>query len=237
MKIDGVNAMMPQSGGTGLNQAMDSVSKNLQQQMERLQKQMQELSSNQEMDIEEKMKKRQEIQNQISSLNQQLRQHQIDLRRQKQQEKTASSQQSSRKSTREDSSGQHGRGMSQEGMKALVSADNAIEQSRVQGSVAKQMEGRANILKAEIKQDAARGADTQKKEEELADAEQTAANAVSAQVNTLEEANSSLEEASKAENPEEASPGDTEKPDTAKAEDSRSAEHAGPQDASIDVRI
>lgn len=201
MKINGVNTMMPQPGQAGMNQAMDSVSKNLQQQIERAQKQLQELSSNQEMSIEEKMKKRQELQKQISDLNQQLRQHQIELRRQKQQEKTASSRESSdSQSAQGNGSEQQGRGMSQEDMRALVSADNAIDQSRVQGSVAKQMEGRAGVLKAEIKLDAARGGDTQKKEEELADAEQIAAKATASQIDTLEEANRTLEETSKVEN-------------------------------------
>lgn len=45
---------------------------------------LQELSSNQELSLEEKMKKRQEIQQEISSLTQQLRQHQIELRKQQQ---------------------------------------------------------------------------------------------------------------------------------------------------------
>lgn len=51
---------------------------------------MQELSSNEDMTLEEKMKKRQEIQQQISDLNMQLRQHQIEQRKEKQQAKASS---------------------------------------------------------------------------------------------------------------------------------------------------
>ena len=65
-----------------MDQTTDSVSKNIRDQIANAQKQLQEISSNKEMSVEQKMKRRQEIQQQISDLNNQLRQHQIEQRKQ-----------------------------------------------------------------------------------------------------------------------------------------------------------
>ena len=81
MRINGLNGVNTQTGGMNMMQTNDSVSKNIQNQIANAQKQLQEISSNKEMSIEEKLKKRQEIQQQISDLNNQLRQHQIEQRK------------------------------------------------------------------------------------------------------------------------------------------------------------
>ena len=79
MEINSINGINTQMRQMGMNQATDSYSRNIQNQIAGAQKQLQELSSNGDMTLEEKMKKRQEIQQQISDLNMQLRQHQMDL--------------------------------------------------------------------------------------------------------------------------------------------------------------
>lgn len=81
MKMNGINGANTQMGQMGMNRATDSYSQNIQNQIAGAQKQLQELSSNKEMTLEEKMKKRQGIQQQISDLNMQLRQHQMEQRR------------------------------------------------------------------------------------------------------------------------------------------------------------
>ena len=81
MTINGMNGVNTQMGQMGMNRAADSYSHNIQNQIANAQKQLQELSSSEEMTLEEKMKKRQEIQQQISDLNMQLRQHQMEQRR------------------------------------------------------------------------------------------------------------------------------------------------------------
>ena len=84
MNISGVNgagASGMQAGAMGRGQAEDAVSKRLMQQIENAQKKLQEISGNSEISVEEKMKKRQEIQKEISELNSQLRQHQMDMQR------------------------------------------------------------------------------------------------------------------------------------------------------------
>ena len=196
MKINGFNGTNTQTGAMGMAQANDSVSKNIQNQITNAQQKLQDLSSNEELSLEDKMKKRQEIQQEITNLNQQLRQHQIEQRKEQQ----------SKKSSMDDmvagtknTSAKKGTGLSQAGMRAMISADSSMKQAKVQGSMATQMEGRAGVLESEIKQDAGKG-NTEKKEEELADLQAKAQSATAAQMSTLIDANKSVEEAAKAEN-------------------------------------
>ena len=191
MKINGISGSNAQMGQMGMNQATDSYSRNIQSQIANAQKQLQELSSNEEMTLEEKMKKRQEIQQQISDLNMQLRQHQAEQRKEKQQAKASSMDDMKSKA------GEKGIGMSQASMTAMISADTSIKQAKVQGSVATSMEGRAGVLESEIKNN--HGADVTKKKEELADVTQKAQAATASQMNTLAEANKAMEEAAVAE--------------------------------------
>lgn len=199
MKINGLSGTTTQNGGMNILQGNDSVSKNIQNQISNAQKQLQELSANKEMSIEEKMKKRQEIQQQIADLNHQLRQHQIEQRKEQQAKKSSMDDMLGGTKKVSPKSGKQGTGLSQASMKAMISADSAMVQAKVQGGVATKMDGRAGALEAEIKLDMARGDDVTKKKEELAEVERKAITAESAQMNTLAETNRELEEAAKAE--------------------------------------
>ena len=167
--------------------ATDAVSKNIQKQIVNAQKQLQEISANKDMSMEEKMKKRQEIQQQIIDLNNQLRQHQIEQRKERQ-EKAAKSVEKKEPVKKGDKS----TGLSQASMKAMISADSAMSQAQVQGSVVTKMEGRAGVLEAEIKIESARGGDVEAKKEEIGKIQQKVASLESAQMNTLENANKEL---------------------------------------------
>ncbi|MDE6687608.1 MAG: FlxA-like family protein [Lachnospiraceae bacterium] len=205
MTINGVSGANTQMGQMGMNQATDSYSRNIQSQIANAQKQMQELSSNENLSLEEKMKKRQEIQQQINDLNTQLRQHQMEQRRaamggsDKQQTKGSSMDDllGGTKNTGNAKTGKKGSGISQAGMTAMISADSSMKQAKVQGSVATNLNGTARVLKFEIEMDKERGIDTQKQEENLAELEQNALNATASQMHTLSEANKTLEEAAK----------------------------------------
>ena len=185
----------------GMNRQMgtDSVSKNIQNQIANAQKQLQELSSNKEMSIEEKMNKRQEIQQQIADLNNQLRQHQIEMRREQQQTKSSSMDDMLGGTRKVANTGNQGAGLSQASMQAIISADSAMTQVQNSGRVVTKMEGRAGVLEAEIKLDSARGGNVEAKQEELAEVQQKASQAQASQLNVLANANEELEEASKSE--------------------------------------
>jgi len=197
MTINGINGTNTQMKQMGMNQATDSYSRNIQNQISNAQKQLQELSSNEEMTLEEKMKKRQEIQQQISDLNMQLRQHQMEQRKEKQQAKGTSMDDMLGRSREAVKTGDKGGGLSQASMQAMISAGSSMKQAKVQGSVATQMEGKAGVLESEIKMDKVRGASTEKKEEELADLQAKAQDATSSQLSTLADANKTMEEAAK----------------------------------------
>lgn len=196
--INGAASSMPEAG-LGANMQTDPVSKSIQNQIANKQKELQELASDDKMTPEEKMKKRQEIQQEINTLNQQLRQHQITQRKE-QQEKAASSKNeaSENQNPRAAQSGKKGNGLSQTSMQAIISADSSMKQAQVQGSVATQMEGRAGVLEIEIKQDEARGGSTEAKKQELAEVSQKAGDAASAQMSTLAEANQAIKDAKEA---------------------------------------
>ena len=154
MTVNGVgNATdCKRSDSIGGNMQMDSISRNLKNQIANAQKKLQELSSNQELSLEEKMKKRQEIQQEISSLTQQLRQHQIELRKQ-QQNKSSNSVDELTGADYDDTEKNKGSkrqvgGISQGKMSAMISADSAMKQAQVQGSVATQINGKAGVLES-----------------------------------------------------------------------------------------
>ena len=206
MTINGINGANTQTGQMGMNRATDSYSRNIQNQIANAQKQLQELSSNEGMTSEEKMKRRQEIQQQINDLNVQLRQHQMEQRREKQQQAKDSSMDDmpgGSGNTASAKAGSKSTGLSQASMTAMISAGTSMKQAKAQGSVAAKMEGRAGVLESEIKLDQARGGDTQKKEAELADIEQKAQAATSAQISTLADAGKTMEKAAKADRKEE----------------------------------
>ncbi len=192
MKINGLNGANSQVGGMNMMNATDSVSKNIQNQISNAQKLLQELSANKDMSIEEKMKKRQEIQQQINDLNNQLRQHQIEQRKEKVEN-------SRKQPKRVSKAGKKATGLSQANMKAMLYADSAMAQAQVQGSVATQMEGRAGVLESEIKLDSARGGDVSAKKEELEEVKQKVEIVENAQMNTLADASKKMEEAAKEE--------------------------------------
>ena len=195
MRINGFSGTNTQTGAMGMVQAGDSVSRNIQNQIANAQQKLQDLSSNKEMSLEDKMKKRQEIQQEINNLNQQLRQHQIE-QRSKQQSKNSSSMDDMMAGTNS-TSAKKGTGLSQASMQAMISADSSVKQAKVQSSTATQLEGRAGVLESEIKQDKGSGANTGKKEEELADLQVKAQSATAAHMSTLADANKTMEEAAK----------------------------------------
>ena len=203
MVINGLGGTNAQMSPIGSAQANDPVAKDLQRQISDAQKQMQELASNKEMSAEDKMKKRQELQQKVSDLNMQLRQHQIDKRKEKQQEKTTSDDvfnPNGKSNQAQAKTGTQNTGLSQSSMEAMISADVSVKQANTQGSVATRMNGRAGVLEVEIKLDSARGNDVGSKQAELADVKQKAEDATAAQLGTLAKANETLKEAAKAEN-------------------------------------
>lgn len=193
ISMNGTNAQAGiQAGRINKPMEMDSFSKSINNQISNAQKQLQELSENKDMSMEEKMKRRQEIQQQIAELNNQLRQHQIEQRKEKQ-EQVAKSAEKKEPVKNENK----GAGLSQASMTAIISADAALSQAKVHGSVATRMEGRAGVLEAEIKLDSANGGNVEAKKEELAKVQQKAVMAGASQTNTLVSAGKDIKEAAK----------------------------------------
>lgn len=199
MTVNGISGVSMQEGQMGVGQANDPYSRQIKQQIADAQKQLQELSSNQDMSPEEKSKKRQELQKEISDLNMQLKQHQIELRKEKQQENgpTMDDMLGGSNKMKSGKAGNESAGISQASMTAMISADTSMKMANVQGSVATGMEGKAGVLEAEIKLDASRGGDVRRKQEELAKVTKKAEEATASQMTSLADANKKMKEAAK----------------------------------------
>lgn len=195
MNINSVNGGT-QAGQPGAVRATDSVSKNIQRQIAETQKRLQELSSNDDLSMEEKMKKRQELQKQIYDLQNQLRQHEIQVRRESQQARN-NSMEDMLGGKREEKQQKDTVGISEAGMRAMVSADSSMEQAQAQGKVATQIKGKARVLSGEMKLD--RPEIAEEKQEELEDLEGRARNAQAAQSTSLGKALREMEAVSKEE--------------------------------------
>lgn len=179
MQVNGLSGAGSKTAGIKMAQKMDSFSINIKNEIARKQKEQQEISSNKSLSAEEKMKKRQEIQRQINDLYNQLRQHQIEQRREKQQAEMSAG--NNRAAANED---KQTAGLSQASMESMISADSAMAQAKVQGRAVTGMEGRIRGLKAEIRQDAGSGSSVKKKQEELEKLEQKKLSASASQMNT-----------------------------------------------------
>lgn len=190
MNISGVNGSGSPVSQTGAGQAEDAQSRAIRKQIEEAQKKLQEVSANGELGPEDKMKKRQEIQKQISDLRMQLRQHQTELKKQQREEKRAAE----KNSGAEGKAGEQNTGLSTAGMQAVISSGNSMKQAKVQNGVAAKMEGRAGVLEAEIRQDSRNGGDTSAKEAELAATKNRAGEAEASGMQSLKEANRKVRE-------------------------------------------
>ena len=185
MKINEANGVNVWKEKTGMVQKMDSESKEFQNQIASAQKQLKELTTNNELSAEEKAKKRQEIQKQITELNNQLRQHQMELRREQQEKKENKENMSLEEQNKAPQEKTLTTGISQTGMKAIISADSAISRAKAQGNVSMDIENRARVLQSEIKQDAEHGKDTKVKQKELEKLENKAIQTQGAKVEIL----------------------------------------------------
>lgn len=203
MNINGISGagMQPNTAKISAGGQMDSVSTNLQKQIEKLQNDLQEISGNQEMSTDAKMKKRQEIQKQISELQIQLRQHQIEAKREERQKKKEESSFDDLMGTK--SQGKQGNvqnvGMSAGSMEAMISAGQSVKQANTNGSIAKKMEGRANVVEVEMQLDSGRSGSSNidLKEAELSKLREAAEKATSSQMESLAEASETLQNAAK----------------------------------------
>lgn len=192
MKVNGTGTTNMEAGMFSQAGAGDTVSKSLQSQIASAQKQLQELSSNDRMSVEEKRKKRQELQKQIADWNNQLRQHQIEERKKKQQEQEQKKANTDTRQKQNTTQGA-GNGLSGESMQAMIGADVSVKQAKIQSSTAGRLEGKARVLETEAKNSSEVVAE--RKQEEAGDLQAKVQTAVQAQMDTLAEAEDSLAKA------------------------------------------
>lgn len=199
MGISGISASDSMSGVRVKSvQTADTVGKRIQSEISDVQRQMQELSAKEDVPVEEKVKERQELQQEISRLNAQLRQHQEELSREQRKEalegdaeeesvrqaKTTADERKVAEGEDRDAEAKAAeetakeeetdRAAVSENMQPAVSVDASLERMKAQEKAAAKIESDIAILKGEISLDKKRGMNVEKKEEELARLEREA---------------------------------------------------------------
>lgn len=198
MAISSIQSMGIKADQLRVTPTTDMYTKNIQQEIMDTQKKMQDISSDEKMSVEEKMKKRQELQQEISDLNNQLRQHLAEKQKEQQREQKKVESQAASAQTKGTNTQGTGMGISGTGMSAMISAGTSLKQAQSHDSVKVKLEGRAGVLRAEIKQDAPRG-NVEAKERELAEIEKKVSDVSYAQMSSLKGANQVMKEAAKVE--------------------------------------
>lgn len=189
MQIQGIGSISPFSSGSSTALGDDGRLQQLQQQIQQLQKEMQDLSQNDELSMEEKMKKRQEINQEIQTLRQQVQQVQREIRKQENQKKQENSIDELAGGSKQKQSATMTAGK----IRALIAGDKAMEQADVGMKTSSEMDARAKVLQSEIYTDQLRGIDTGQKEEELSDIEQRSDLAKAEAIRTASEASEEIQ--------------------------------------------
>lgn len=198
MKTGCINAMSGKipTGASG----SDAVTRNIQKQIAKAQNELIEVAQNKDMSLGDKMKRRKELNDLIFELRTKLREHQMQMRREKQQlQEAAKKANKANEKAEEKNANNRANGLSEANMQSMISADASVKQAKVQGSVAKKAEGRAGVLKAEIKRDSALGGNVEAKSKELAETEKKATDATASQMETLTAGSKKLTESQRAE--------------------------------------
>ena len=148
---------------------------------------------------DEKEKKRKEIQQQIKELNSRLRQHQIQMQKEEREKRanaavTDEKQGSGIKEETKETSVN-----AQTSVKAILSANTAIDHARKHGNMNLEMEGRVRVLQNEIKQDIQYGKNTEQKQKELEKLEKKAVKVKGAKMSYLASASREMKRAAETE--------------------------------------
>lgn len=174
-------------------QGDDPVIKNAQSQIDELRKQLQQLAENEEIDPKTKTEKKQQIQQQISDLNAQIRQRQAEIRKEKQASKENPQRTAAEAKTKEEN--EKASGFSAASTSALISASNSLDVADSLSSLHSKLKGRARELTSEIETDKTRGADITAKQSELDKVNKGVKNTAIAHAQVLDEADDALKNA------------------------------------------
>lgn len=188
MSISGVSASKNVSSERMIKQEpVDAISKSIENEISDVQRKRQQISK-QDLSVDEKMKKRRELQQEISRLNNQLRQRQAEARREQNKEKAVKERDAENVKADDEKKTQNTASKSDEtkeketerkavemqdakkekvNEQTVVSAEDAISQSRLQNRVMSGIRNDIKILEGEIRQDKARGENVDDKKEQL----------------------------------------------------------------------
>lgn len=193
-------------GGTASPSANDSVSRNIRQQIQEVQKQLKELASDKSMPQEEKSERQKELNRQLTELNQRLRQHELDQQKE-QREKAAQrlkESENKQQDSRTDSKGSFGT----ETIQAMAAAETTQAIVQEKEGVRMELSREARQLSNAIKREELEGGVSPKRED-LNELYGKIGEMTGEEVDQLSGASSRLEKAKQEEKPTDATDKDT----------------------------
>ncbi len=163
----------------------------LQRQIEEKKKQLQEIGKDDRLSPEQIQKRRQSIEQEIAELEAQKNQAEIAAKQKERESAEARQAKNSEDTINRNKDGDTSK-ISSRGMKALITASQAMEMADVKNGVKTSLEDDAGILESEIKLDQARGVDTTKKEEKLSEINAKASDLNRKTLDDLDKANEEI---------------------------------------------
>lgn len=137
----------------------DSILKNIQKQINKLQGKINEIKVNDKLTYEQKTEKLKAGQEQMNMLRQQFTQRQLEISKQQREKAEKLAQNGNKTETTKE----------KQELDTILSADSALKAIKTKSSVRKGLEGEKRVLNNEIKTDAGRGLDVSEKIEDAAE--------------------------------------------------------------------
>lgn len=199
MKIYDMNRHYAEAGRANADRQADSKSQEYKNQIANAQSRLKDLAVDKELGEDEKSKKRKEIQQKITELNNQLRQHQIQMQREEREKKADTKTLTEEKEKGIEEESELSPVHAQFAMKTILSVNTSLKSAQSQGNVALGMEGRVRVLQSEIRQDSLYGKDTEQKQKELEKLEKKAVKVKGAKMSYLAHASKAMKQAAESE--------------------------------------
>lgn len=158
------------------SQKSDGISEGIKKQIENIKEQISDLSKNETLSPKDKMNKRNELQDLLQNLNNQLSQRQIEIKKEALEKNADHSENATvNKNTnlgskeKTDTVSISDAGMNSAAMKSIINSEYTMDQINITNAVKTSLEGQSGVLTGEIKLDRSRGIDTSSKSAKLSD--------------------------------------------------------------------
>lgn len=168
--------LLSQNAQKTSSQKSDGISEGIKKQIENIKEQISDLSKNETLSPKDKMNRRNELQDLLQDLNNQLSQRQTEIRKEALEKNTGQSENETTNNKanlsakeKTDTVSISDAGMNSTAMKSMINSEYTMEKINITNAVKTKLEGQSGVLSGEIKLDRSRGVDTSAKSAKLSD--------------------------------------------------------------------